>query len=512
MAISQRLDLRHLQSLVMTPQLQQAIKLLQLSNVELTAYIQQELERNPLLEIGDADGVLETPVETPVAPAANVPADTAAASSDDAAGGVAQTEMSEAYEGVWEAETGQARETPDAAFDGGYSEFSLTAGGAAYDGGEGDAIARIVGETTLRDHLQQQLRMSISDPIDRVIGSMLIEAVDEAGYLSASLVDIAYALNCPLPRVEAVLSVCQQFDPPGILARDLRECLAIQLRERDRLDPAMATLLEHLDLLGRREMSALQQLCGVDADDLTQMIAEIRSLNPKPASSFDTEISQTVVPDVFVRPMADGSFGVELNSDSLPRVLINRRYFTTVSRAARSKEEKDYIADQFLQANWLIRALDQRAQTVLKVASEIVRQQNGFFAIGIAYLKPLILRDISAAIEMHESTVSRVTANKFMSTPRGTFELKYFFSPSLSADGEDVDGVAAAAVRHQIKTLIDNEDPRKILSDDKIVEILRKKGVDVARRTVAKYRDAMRIPSSVQRRREKNLALHSSHG
>jgi RNA polymerase sigma-54 factor len=511
MAISQRLDLRHLQSLVMTPQLQQAIKLLQLSNVELSAYIQQELERNPLLEVGDADGAVEAPVEVPEPVVAGTPTDTAAAAADDASTSVAQTEMGDAYEGVWEAEAGQPPERPEAAFDGGYSEFSLASGGAMFEGEESDAISRIVGETSLRDHLQQQLRMSIADPIDRVIGSMLIEAVDEAGYLAANLSDIAYGLNCPLARVESVLAICQQFDPPGILARDLRECLAIQLREKDRLDPAMAMLLEHLDLLGRREMSALQQLCGVDVDDLTEMIAEIRALNPKPAASFDSEISQTVVPDVFVRPQANGGFSVELNSDSLPRVLINRRYYTTVSHAARSKEEKEYITEQYNAASWLIRALDQRAQTVLKVASEIVRQQHGFFTIGVAYLKPLILRDISAVIGMHESTVSRVTANKFMATPRGTFELKYFFSPSLAVN-EEGEGIAAESVRYQIKALIDNEDPRKILSDDKIVDILRDKGVDIARRTVAKYRETMRIPSSVQRRREKNLALQAAQG
>lgn len=495
----------------MTPQLQQAIKLLQLSNVELSAFIQQELERNPLLEVGDADGAMETPVEVAEPSTSGTPTDTAVASADDAASPVAQSEMSDAYEGVWDGEAAERTEKPEAAFDGGYSEYSLAAGGAVYEGQDGEAISRVVGETTLRDHLQQQLRMSIADPVDRVIGSMLIEAVDEAGYLVANLSDIAYALNCPLARVESVLAICQQFDPPGILARDLRECLAVQLREKDRLDPAMATLLEHLDLLGRREMSALQQLCGVDADDLAEMIAEIRACNPKPAASFDAEVTQTVVPDVFVRPQADGSFGVELNSDSLPRVLINRRYFTTVSRAARSKEEKEYIVEQYNAASWLLRALDQRAQTVLKVASEIVRQQHGFFTIGVAQLKPLILRDISAVIGMHESTVSRVTANKFMATPRGTFELKYFFSPSLAVN-EDGEGVAAESVRYQIKTLIDGEDPRKILSDDKIVEILRDKGVDIARRTVAKYREVMRIPSSVQRRREKNLALQAAQG
>jgi RNA polymerase sigma-54 factor len=500
----------------MTPQLQQAIKLLQLSNVELGAYIQAELERNPLLDNGDAEGALETAAaETAAAepaPAAGAtPPDTAAVTADETAGSLAQSEMREAYEGVWEREADQPREAPEAAFDGGYSEFSLASGGQGFDGDDSDAISRIVGETSLRDHLQQQLRMSLADPVDRVIGSLLIEATDEAGYLAASLNDIAYALNCPLVRVEQVLAVCQQFDPPGILARDLRECLAIQLREKDRLDPAMATLLDHLDLLGRREMSALQQLCGIDAEDLAEMIAEIRALNPKPAASFDVEISQTVVPDVFVRPQADGGYSVELNSDSLPRVLINRRYYTTITQAARTKAEKDYIGEQFAAANWLIRALDQRAQTVLKVAGEIVRQQHGFFAIGVAHLKPLILRDIAEAIGMHESTVSRVTANKFMATPRGTFELKYFFSPSLAAT-EDGEGVAAESVRHQIKTLIDNEDPRKILSDDKIVEILKEKGIDVARRTVAKYRDVMRIPSSVQRRREKSLALHAARG
>jgi RNA polymerase sigma-54 factor len=329
--------------------------------------------------------------------------------------------------------------------------------------------------------------------------------VDEAGYLTGDLDSVADKLGAPRASVEAVLAVLQTFDPAGVCARNLNECLSIQLKDRDRFDPAMKMLVERLDLLAKRDLAALRRLCGVGEEDLTDMIAEIRNLNPKPGLVFGSTVVQPIVPDVYVRTAADGTWQVELNSDTLPKVLINQRYYTQVSKSTNKPTEKTYLADCLQSATWLVRALDQRAKTILKVSSEIVRQQDAFFASGVQHLRPLNLKTVADAISMHESTVSRVTANKYMATSRGIFELKYFFTSSIaSADGGEAH--SAEAVRHRIRQLIDAETVNDILSDDTLVDKLREAGIDIARRTVAKYRDAMRIPSSVQRRRDKQAA------
>ncbi len=326
--------------------------------------------------------------------------------------------------------------------------------------------------------------------------------LDESGWLAGTTDEIASMLGCDVARVETVLARLQQFDPPGVFARDLKECLALQLRDRDRFDPAMEALIDNLELLGRRDKAALLKICGVDEEDLTDMVAEIRTLDPKPASNFREEAIQSVTPDILMQPHPDGGWFLELNQETLPRVLVNTEYFAEVSKGVRRKEDKEYVTERFQNANWLVKSLHQRATTILKVASEIVKQQDAFFRHGVEHLKPLILRDIAEAIEMHESTVSRVTTNKFMATPRGLYELKYFFTSSIqSATGGDAH--SAESVRFRIKALIDSESPKAILSDDKIVDILRQDGIEIARRTVAKYREAMRIGSSVERRRMK---------
>jgi RNA polymerase sigma-54 factor len=271
----------------------------------------------------------------------------------------------------------------------------------------------------------------------------------------------------------------------------------------------MQALVEHIDLLARRELAALRKLCGVGEDDLSDMIAEIRQLNPKPGLAFGSTPVQPIVPDVFVRAAPDGSFMIELNSDTLPKVLVNQTYYTQVTKSVKNDREKSYLADCLQTATWLMRALDQRAKTILKVSEEIVRQQDGFFVHGVQHLRPLNLKTVADAIGMHESTVSRVTANKYMATSRGIFELKYFFTSAIaSTDGGDAH--SAEAVRHRIRQLIDAETSQDVLSDDTIVERLKAAGINIARRTVAKYREAMRIPSSVQRRREKHLASESA--
>jgi RNA polymerase sigma-54 factor len=349
------------------------------------------------------------------------------------------------------------------------------------------------------------MALAIFDPAGRMIGQYLIDMVDEAGYLTGDLDAVVDKLGAPRAEVEAVLAILQTLDPPGVCARNLTECLALQLKDRDRYDPAMRTLVEHLDLLAKRDLPALRRLCGVNEEDLADMIAEIRNLNPKPGLAFGSTVVQPIVPDVYVRAGSGGAWQVELNSDTLPKVLISQRYYAQVSKTTRNDKDKTYLADCLQTATWLVRALDQRAKTILKVSSEIVRQQDAFFANGVQHLRPLNLKTVADAIGMHESTVSRVTANKYMATTRGIFELKYFFTSSIAAaDGGEAH--SAEAVRHRIRQLIDAETAGDVLSDDTIVDRLREAGVDIARRTVAKYREAMRIPSSVQRRREKQSA------
>jgi len=326
--------------------------------------------------------------------------------------------------------------------------------------------------------------------------------IDEAGYVVGDIAELADRLGCAEARVARVLARLQHFDPPGVFARNLAECLALQLRDRDRLDPAMKILVDHLPLLASRDANALMRLCNVDGDDLAEMVAEIKALDPKPGLAFDPVLSSPVVPDVIMRMLPDASWAIELNGDTLPRVLVNQRYYAEVSGVTRAKNDREYLSERLQQANWLVKALHQRATTILKVSREIVRQQDGFFRRGVQHLKPLVLRDIATEIGMHESTVSRVTSNKFIQSPRGIFELKYFFTASVASSigGE---ALSAEAVRFRIKSLIDGE--RAILSDDRIVEMLHGEGIAIARRTVAKYREAMRIPSSVQRRRDKSL-------
>jgi RNA polymerase sigma-54 factor len=502
MALSQRLDLRQTQALVMTPQLQQAIKLLQMSNLELTVFVDQELEQNPLLDRDESDP--DTRESVVVDLTAGGPEAPAPVRSEQEGLGAGDPPLAGEDVDLWHASAGSEGEgdfdlagDPDAWRQSGGSHDEAGLGMASFEQG-------VAGPANLRDHLIAQLGLEIEDLGDRMIGAYLIDLLDDAGYLTDDLAGAATLLGCPLARVEAVLARLQRLDPPGVFARSLSECLALQLRERNRLDPAMQALLDNLPLLAAREASTLMRLCGVDAADLAEMIAEIKSLDPKPGLALDPVTAQTVVPDIIMRPQPHGAWIIELNSETLPRVLVNHRYYATISRGAGRKVDKEYLAERLQSANWLVKSLHQRAITILRVATEIVHQQGAFFQHGVQYLRPLILRDIAAAINMHESTVSRVTTNKFMMTPRGVYELKYFFSSSIQASSGG-DAHSAEAVRFRIKALIDAEPKNEVLSDERIVEILQKDGVEIARRTVAKYRESLRIPSSVQRRRDKSM-------
>ncbi len=516
MAMAPRFELRQgqTQSLVMTPQLQQAIKLLQMSNLELTDYVEAELERNPLLE------KLEAYVEKRASDTATVDRDTPATPEQSAAGAagadgpdlaasLSDSEGSQAtvdqldtgLENVYADESqADAANRQAGSADSGWS--SMGQGSSAPLGEDFNFEATLTREKTLAEHLTEQLNIAVTDPVGRMIGVHMIGALNESGYLASDVEQIAETLGADVAKVEEVLKVVQTFEPAGIFARNLAECLAIQLREQDRLDPVMTSLLENLELLAKHDFPELMKRCGADREDLAEMIEEIRDCNPRPGSAFGHEVVQPVLPDVFVREASDGSWNVELNSETLPKVLVNNQYYANVAKGTTREEDKTYLTDCLSDANWLVKSLDQRARTVLNVAREIVRQQDAFLMYGVQHLRPLNLKTVADAIEMHESTVSRVTSNKYMSTPRGIFELKYFFTSAIasSAGGE---AHSAEAVRQRIRDMIDSEDAKKILSDDRIVEMLNQLGIDIARRTVAKYREALGIPSSVQRRRQK---------
>jgi RNA polymerase sigma-54 factor len=492
---SQRLELRQTQALVMTPQLQQAIKMLQLSNLELADYVDTEIEQNPLLERSESDGEDGTPAAevNGHGPEPETAAPIETASTDLAVDAAEQ----------WDATAG-ADGDGTADFGGDTLRWRIRNGVGGDDLPMLEQIA--MRPRTLREHLLEQIGADMQSQTERVIAAFLLDQIDEAGYFRGDLQETAVRLGCSSEQIDPVLRKLQELDPPGVFARDLPECLALQLRDRNRLDPAMQTLLDNLPLLAARNGAALMRLCRVDADDLTEMIAEIKSLDPRPGLAFDPPQAQPIVPDILMRGQPDGGWIIELNSDTLPRVLVNNRYYARITRGTRSKSERDYLTDRLQAANWLVKSLHQRATTILKVATEIVEQQNGFFRLGVQSLRPLILRDIADAIGMHESTVSRVTTNKYIATPRGLFELKYFFTSAIAAS-RGGEAHSAEAVRFRIRHLIERESSDSTLSDERIVELLQADGVDIARRTVAKYREAMRIPSSVQRRREKMLAL-----
>lgn len=501
MVLTPRLDLRQTQSLVMTPQLQQAIKLLQFSSLELAAYVDSQLEQNPLLERDDFADPAENGADGPAPDQANA-SDGEPLFVDTAVDGSHTEDFLDLdfSDNLFDADHA----------DGNFSSDPLGAGGWQGRGGsfeDYDASTDDIGSgaISLRDHLSGQLAMEINDPIDRIIGAHLIDMLDQAGYLIGDLGQVAEALGCGIERVEAVLACVQEFEPTGVFARSLAECLRLQLDERGWIDEAMLKLLQNLDAVGRRDWSALMRLCGVGGEQLQKMVAQIRTLNPKPALAFDYVVAQPMIPDVLMRQQPGGGWIVELNSETLPRVLVNNRYHAQVCRNISRREEKQYVNECLQSANWLVKSLHQRATTILKVATEIIRQQQDFFVSGVESLKPMVLRDIADAIGMHESTVSRVTSNKFMATPRGIFELKYFFTHAVGGSSRG-DAHSAESVRWRIKKLIDGELSNAILSDDSLAEALQKEGIDVARRTVAKYREAMRIPSSVQRRREKGDA------
>jgi len=497
MALGPRLDLRQSQSLVMTPQLQQAIKLLALSNLELETFIAEAVADNPLLEVGSGDAAGEVPQpETPELRRTHLESSPV----DQLIGeGRADEDRPLDIDG---SALDRDRDTGDGSASAFEFDFARDIGG----GGEGLSIdERGSAVETLAEHLHAQVGAASRDAVQASIAGWLIDQLDEAGYLDVPLRDVAEPLGVPLGEVQAALGVVQSLDPTGVGARSLSECLALQAIEADRYDPCMRRLIDNLDLVARGDFARLKRMCGVDDEDFADMLAELRSYDPRPGLRFGSGPAEAVTPDILIRGRSDGGWDIALNPATLPRLVVNLGYYLELKRSCGDKESRGWLGEKLTDANWLMKALDQRQKTILKVAAELVKQQAGFFRRGVSELKPLTLRTVAEAIAMHESTVSRVTSNKYLNCERGTYELKYFFTSGVaSTDGEGT--VSAEAVKAQIRALIDAEDAKDVLSDDALVELLRAKGFDLARRTVAKYREAIGLGSSVQRRRQKALA------
>ncbi len=475
---------------MMTPQLQQAIKLLAMSNVELAEFVDQEIERNPLLERTDL------PQETAVKKVTEDDVPDAPFSADEARGLDGDGANSPSDGGPAQA-AGQQMPPLDSGW-----QNLRSSGGLSLDNDAEDFASNLSCAATLAEHLTSQLNLHFRKASDLLIGGQIIGAVNDQGYLTARPQAIADQLGSALADIERVLAVLKTFDPAGVFAADLQECLTLQLKERNRFDPAMQLLIAHLPLVAKRDYAALKNLCAVSLDDLHDMIAELRQLNPKPGHAFGSEPVMPVLPDVTVRAAQDGSWLVEINTETLPRLLLNNRYAAQVAGAASKAEDKLFLSECQTKASWLVKSLEQRARTILKVAQEIVKQQDAFLVLGVAHLRPITLRVVADAIEMHESTVSRVTSNKYMATPRGTFELKYFFTNAIASSDVYGEQHSSESVRHRIKEMIAGEIADQILSDDDLVEKLKAENIDIARRTVAKYRESLHIQSSVQRRRE----------
>jgi RNA polymerase sigma-54 factor len=484
MGLGPSLSIRQSQQLVLTPQLRQAIQLLQLSNLELDAFLAEELSKNPLLESRS-----DEPDEQPAGEFASDETEDDEAPEDPGADDLimGQADDDRPLDVDW---TSEALETDS------FSDVVTSGGGEeAFD------FERVeYAPGSLAEHLLDQLHGQPGDVGD--VARIIAETLDETGYLAIDLDQIADLSGVPLALVKEALEMVQGLDPAGVAARSLAECLALQAKAADRYDPAMARLIDNLDLLSKGRMNDLKRICGVDDEDLADMIRELRAYDPKPGCRFSASAAQDATPDVFVR-RTRGGFSVELNQATLPRLLVNRRYYQELKSGPQDKASRAWLSECLQSANWLVKALDQRARTIVKVVSEIVKRQQGFFERGVSAMKPMTLREVAEAIGMHESTVSRVTSNKYLLSDRGLYELKYFFGSGVQSAESGGEGAAASAVKDAIKQLIDAE--TEILSDDAIAALLKQKGFDVARRTVVKYREAMGIGSSIQRRRLRKI-------
>ncbi len=491
MAVTPKLEIRQSQSLLMTPQLRQAINLLQMSNIELGELVEKELESNPLLERED-DKIADAEISSRTIDDYDVPP---ATETEDFAPDIDYDNQFDDY-----ASDREGYENAGDSYD--WSDYSVSKNISPDDGFD-FFEKKLKSDKSLYQIIDEQISLNFAASRDRLIAARLAEFLDESGYFRGDIPVIAAKLGITEKNVRTVLEKMKTFEPSGIFAQNLAECLAIQLKDIDRLDPIMEKLLNNLELLGAGNYKELKKTCGVSDEDLASAIADIRSLNPKPAADFAHDVTSYVIPDVFVRTNKQGDYLIELNHMSLPRILINREYYSEIKNLGKkNREARRFLKEQLGNASFLVKSLHQRATTILRVSEEIVRRQHDFFEKGAEYLKPMLLRDVAEAVEMHESTVSRVTNRKYMMTPRGIFELKYFFSAAATTYSGD-ESTSTAGLKYRIKKLIEEETPDNILSDDKIVELLAQKGIKIARRTVSKYREGMGLPSSAERKRRK---------
>lgn len=507
MSVSFKLQARQTQSLAMTPQLVQSIRLLQMSSADLVRHVMEEMEKNPLLELdergtrNEGDAEISQPATEPAGEGIGEELDVSTSAIEEKLG----TSLENTFDGDRSGGE-QGSNWQESGISAGSKSASIQGSGAGHGPELPDIQDYVAQRPTLRDHLGEQLAITRIDREIRPLCMAIINSLDENGYFRSNEAEFTAQTGASAAEFRAALDEVQKLEPCGIGARDLAECLKLQLVERNRFDPAMEQLIANLELLARRDFKALQRICEVDLEDLMEMVEEIRALDPRPARAFEHAPVQAIVPDVIVFERNDGSFGIELNPEALPRVLVNQTYRAIVDRSRAGEEEKAFVIECLNSANWLVRSIEQRAQTILKVMAEIVKRQDAFFVKGIRHLRPISLRQVADQIGMHESTVSRVTSNKYVMTSRGMFELKFFFTAAIAAvEGEEAH--SAEAVRHEIRDLIEGESADSVLSDDAIVEILAGKGIEIARRTVAKYREGMNIASSVQRRREKKAAI-----
>lgn len=493
MAITPRLEIKQTQSLLMTPELRQAINLLQLNNIELNELVEQELASNPLLEkedqrLNELPDDFQPTIDT-AAPAPQTEEEF-------------KTDID--YDTSFDDDFASDREGYEIENDYNWADYGKSKDHSAGDADFDYCEQRLSERKSLYQFINEQIGISFTNGADKIIARRLTEQLDAAGYFRGDVKEIAAQLKTTEKRVGTVLQTMKSFEPSGLFARDLKECLAVQLKDLNRYDPVIAKFLDNLPLVAEGRFKELKQICGCDDEDIASMLADIRALNPKPAAGWEHDITSYVVPDVFVRRLKNGDYRVELNNATLPRLLINHSYYSQLLR--QDKSAKRYLKENLSSANFLIRAMHQRASTVLRVSEEIVRWQQDFFEHGIEKLKPMSLKDVAYNLELHESTVSRAAANKFMHTPNGLFELKFFFSAAAGSyiGNEDM---STSAIKHKIKQLISQEQPDNILADDKIVELLAQEGIKIARRTVAKYREGLNIPSSAERKRLKRHLL-----
>lgn len=511
--ISQNLNIKQVQSLVMTPQLQQSLKMLELSTQDLVEYINQELEKNPLLEkeeyLSNDDEEIVDLSESNLNSENIIPQenkDTFEVASDRSSS--ENDSNIKDYDSIWEDRIDNLKNnkeyTNNSSKSSEYQQGNVS--GREHFDKTSYFEQTIAEEISFQFHIIDQINLEFSDNKDRLMAYQLLESLDSNGYVTTNLYELADKLSCHKELLDSILIRCQNFSPTGIFARNLKECLVLQIKDINRYDPIMEIMLDNLHLVADCDFKQLSKICKIRKDEVIEMCNEVRLLNPRPANIFNHDYTQLVVPDIFLRKNDKDEWKLELNTETLPRLLVNGEYYSQIKANASDEKEIKYISESFSSANWFIKAINQRAETILKVATEIVIQQEEFLDKGIMYLKPMIQSNIAEKLDIHESTVGRVTSNKYISTPRGVFELKYFFSSAIQGSMGNGD-ISNKAVKQVISELINKETIDNILSDDKISERLKSKGMNIARRTVSKYRKSLNIPSSTKRRKIKEYKI-----